>query len=237
VAIAAVQRASNVGVGVTALSVGAAQGWAAPAAGNLLVITINVDVVVSTPSGWTAGPSVVDDNAAYLYYKIAAGTESTISVTVPSTNGIITACEYSGATATPFDVQNSSTIAASPGSTTTSVSTTTTAANDLVFAAACLYDFNAAFQPAPTSPVWTNSFANVITQDVNPNAARHGSTFVAELSAGAAGAYATACSWSSSLPEARHQLQIAFKAAAVAPQAIVRRPAVVRQAVSRMANW
>lgn len=223
-AIAAVQRASNGAIGTTGASIGAGQGWATPTAGNLLVITLNIDVTMSTPSTWTAGPSVVDDNAAYLFYKVSAGNESTIAPTYASTNAVITACEYSGATATPFDVQNSSTIAATPGTTTTSVSLTTTAAGDLVFAAACLYDFNAAFQPAPTAPSWTNSFANVLNQDVNPSAARHACTLVAELTAGAAGAYATAASWSSASMEARHQLSIAFKAAAVtAAEPLIRR--------------
>lgn len=215
-AIAAVQRASNAAIGTTGVGVGSGQGWSTPTSGNLLVITLNIDVTMSTPSGWTAGPSVVDDNAAYSFYKTSNGTESTIAPTYASTNAVITACEYSGVTATPFDVQNSSTITASPGTTTTSVSVTTTAAGDLIFAAACLYDFNAAFQPAPTAPSWTNSFSNVISQNVNPNAARHGHTFVAELTAGAAGAYSTAASWSSGSMEARHELVMAFKAAAVA---------------------
>lgn len=222
--MAAVQRVANGAIATTGVSIGAAQGWATPTSGNLLVITVNLDVTMTLPSGWTAGPSVVDDNAAYLFYKTSAGNESTIAPTYASTNAILTACEYSGMTATPFDVQNSSTIAASPGTSTTSTSVTTTAAGDLVFAAACLYDFNAAFQPAPTAPSWTNSFVNVLNQDVNPSAARHACTLVGELTAGAAGAYATAASWSSASMEARHELVIAFKAAAVtAAEPVIRR--------------
>jgi hypothetical protein len=227
VTITAVQRASSGAVASTTGAVGAGDGWSTPAAGNLLIATWNLDVTMSTPSGWTAGPSVVDDNAAYLFYKISNGTESTVSATFSSTNPVTTCCEYAGATAIPFDVSNSSTVTASPGATTTAVSVTTTAPGDLIFSFASLFDFNAAFQPAPTVPAWTNGMTNVINHDVAPNTGKHGCTLIGELTAGAASAYSTAASWSSASMEARHQLTIAFKAAAVvaAEPVIRRRPA------------
>lgn len=233
-AITAVQRVPNAAVGSTTGSVGAGQGWATPTAGNLLVATWNLDVTMTTPtgSGWTAGPSVVDDNAAYLFYKISDGTESTISATFASTNPVTTACEYAGATGTPFDVQNSTTVTSTPGASTTSTGVTTTAAGDLVFAMAGLADFNVTFQPAPTAPSWSNSFANVLSQNVGPSTAKHINTYIGELVVGAAGAYATACSWSTASMEDRHQLIIAFKAATVAA-APVAPPLVVSQAVNR----
>lgn len=212
--ISTVQRASTGTIATTSGAVGAGAGWSAPTAGNLLVAVYNLDVTMATPAGWAAGPSVVDDNAAYLFYKIATGTETTISATFASTNCVTTACEYAGATATPFDAQNSSTITGSPGLTTTAAGVTTTVAGDLVIAAATLYDFNLAFQAAPASPSWTNGFTNVLSQNVNPSAARHGHTFLAELTAGAAGAYSTAATWTTGSMEARHQLIIGFKAAA-----------------------
>lgn len=234
--ITAAQRVSNAAIGATSVSVGAPQGWVTPTAGSLLVMTLNVDVIASTPSGWTLGPNVVDDNAAYLFYKIAAGTESTIAPTFSSTNPVITVCEYPGATATPFDVQNSSAVTASGGSTTTAAPVTTTVAGDLIFSAAMLYDFNTPFQPAPTAPAWTSSMVNVLSQNVSPSVARHGHTFVGELTAGAAGLYSTACSWSSALMDTRHQLTIAFKAAAVTTP-MRARPMIVPQAINRSGNW
>jgi hypothetical protein len=214
VAIAAVQRASNAAVGSTTGSVGAGQGWVTPTVGNLLIATWNLDVTMTTPSGWMAGPSIVDDNAPYMFWKISDGTESTVSATFASTNPVTTACEYSGASTTPFDVQNSSTVTNTPGSSTTSTGVTTTAAGDLVFAMAGLADFNAAFQAAPTAPSWTNSFVNVLSQNVGPSTAKHLNTYIGELVVGAAGAYSTACSWSTASMEDRHLLVIAFKAAA-----------------------
>src|SRR3982751_2078512 len=155
-------------------SIGSGDGWVTPTAGNLLVVTFNADVT-ATLTGYTAGPSIVDNNAAYLWYKVAAGTETTVAVTNTAANGVLTACEYSGTTASPFDVQNSSTLTTA-GTTTTSTSVTTTAANDLIVALAGL----PAFTPAPATPSWTNSFVNQLSAN---NAASQQSccTFYAEL--------------------------------------------------------
>lgn len=220
---AAQTRRAKTGTAVTTLSIASGDGWATPTTGNLLVVTTNLDVTMTTPSGWTAGPSVVNDNAGYLFYKISAGTESTITNTFASTNVVMTACEYAGATATPFDVQNTSAAGAGGvlGTTTTSTSVTTTAAGDLVIAVGALYRFafGTTGGPAPTGVSWTNSFANQLDADVAPSTTRHAHTFYAELTAGAAGAYATAASWTNQM-HARQELVIAFKAAAVAATTI-----------------
>ncbi len=215
---------AKAGAAVSSLAIGSGDGWAAPTAGNLLVATANGDNLVSTPSGWTAGPSVIDDNAIYLFWKIAAGTESPVTLTEGgATDMIATVCEYSGATATPFDASNSSTITVTEGTTTTNTSVTTTAPGDLVIGAAGLYRFTDAF--SASSPSWTNSFTNQLSQTVS-GATNRGATFLAELTAGAAGAYSTSASWTGSMT-CRQQLMIAFKAATVTATAPVfpRRPA------------
>src|SRR5688572_18916593 len=119
-AFTAVQRVSKAAAAVTSLAIGSGDGWSTPTSGNLLVATANGDNIVSTPSGWTAGPSVVDDNAGYLFWKISAGTESTVTLNEGGTTDMIaTVCEYSGNTATPVDASNSSTITVTEGTTTT----------------------------------------------------------------------------------------------------------------------
>jgi hypothetical protein len=212
VAFAAVQRKGKGAASVASLSIGAGDGWATPTSGNLLVLTANSDATVSTPSGWTAGPSVVDGNGAYIFYKISAGSESTITVTPgASADTAMTVAEYSGNAASPFDVSNSSTIAGSAGNTTTSVSVTTTAAGDLIVAAALLHS---AIGANPTSPTWTNSFTNQISASSGATVPTCDS-FVAELIAGAAGAYSTAASWTNNAND-RQELVIAFTAATTA---------------------
>lgn len=216
-----VQFASNTTTGAASVAVGSTQGWAAPAAGNLLVAWANADVTITTPTGFTAGPSVVDNNGVYFWYKaVAAGTETSVSFpfgasTSPGTVGLM---EYSGLAATPFDVQNSSTIASTAGTTTTAVSVTGTGTSgDLVIAIAGLHATTATF---PTSPVWTNSFVNR-QGPVNAGAVNSGTaccSFVGDFQSSAAGAVSTACSWTNSIND-RQELVIAFKLAAGAAPA------------------
>jgi hypothetical protein len=211
VSFSGVQRKGKGATSVASLSIGSGDGWATPTSGNLLVLTANSDATVSTPSGWTAGPSVVDGNGAYIFHKISAGTESTVTITPgAAANTVMTACEYSGNTASPFDVSNTSTIAGSAGTSTTAVSVTTTATGDLIIAAALLHS---AVGSNPASPAWTNSFVNQLSQNSGPTTPTV-DTFYAELIAGAAGAYSTSCSWTNSEND-RQELVIAFTAAAV----------------------
>jgi hypothetical protein len=128
VAISAVQRVSKGFSGALSCSIGSGDGWATPTSGNLIVLTVNGDQTFSTPSGYTAGPSVVDDNAVYLFWKISAGTETTPTITpAGTTTAVMTACEYSGVAASPADGSNTSSIVNAVGTTTTSTSVTTTA--------------------------------------------------------------------------------------------------------------
>lgn len=214
-AFAAVQRKSK-GTVATSVAIGSGDGWATPTSGNLLVASANSDSTV-TMSGWTSGPSVVDGNGAYVFYKTSAGTESTVTATPSgSADIVLTVCEYSGNTATPFDVSNSSTIASSSGTVTTSTSVTTTADADLIIAVAALHSLPGA---VPSAPSWANSFANVLSDYSGATSAstRQCFTFLAELlPAGTAGAYSTSASWTGPALD-RQQLIIAFIASAAAP--------------------
>jgi hypothetical protein len=124
VAATRVQSAGNVITTGTALTLGSGNGWAAPTAGNLLILVTNgVQFVTTGPAGWTAGPSVANDNGAYLWWKISAGTETTITVTQNGgTPGFATifCVEYAaaGLLGSPFDVQNFSNTTGTSGTVT-----------------------------------------------------------------------------------------------------------------------
>jgi hypothetical protein len=235
VAVAAVQRKGK-GAQVASQSIGAGDGWATPTAGNLLVVSANGDFTTTAPSGsgtWTAGPSIIDGNGVYTYYKVSDGTESTITVALTSGtfHFTITACEYSGLTATPFDTSNSSTVSGTNGTSTSAVSVTTTAAADLIVSFALLHG---ASSSVPTGPSWSNSVVNGLSADSSSSGVTNQTcyTFVGELMpAGAAGAYSTAASWTNGATD-RQQISLAFFAAAggafVAPV-----PVVTGQAVNR----
>jgi hypothetical protein len=231
---ASVQRVIKGGV-TASMSIGSGDGWATPTAGNLLVVVANADNVVSAPSGsgtWSTGPSVVDNNAGYAWYKFATGTETTI-ICAPGASAdiVLVALEYSGITA--FDVQNSSTISGTPGTLATSnASVTTTQANGLVVAAACLGGANAAIA---TGPAWTGGLTNVLTgnsQSPATNLPVLMTTFVGELlDAGATGVHSQAASWTNGYTNAQ-ELVLAFKATSAATGPVARQ-LVVGQAVNR----
>lgn len=209
-----VQNVTAGDAGVAAIAIGSGQGWAAPTAGNLLVAWYNGDNTCATPTGFTAGPSVVDGNACYMWYKVAAGTETTVTFTQSaSSDGECGMLEYSGATASPFDVQNSSTAGGAATSTTAVSVTATGTAGDLFVALAGLHQSTNAVL---TNPSWTNSFTNIVNL---PNGSNTTSTysvaFVGEFQNTAAATVSTACSWTTSIAD-RQEILMAFKLAAAA---------------------
>jgi hypothetical protein len=217
--VARVQSATNVDTGSTTIAVGSGQGWAAPTAGNLIVAFYNGDNTCTTPTGFSVGPSVVDNNACYCWYKVAAGTETSVSfVQSASTQGQAWLIEYSGVTATPFDVQATSTVTATSGSVTTSASVTTTGTSGaLLLAVAALA--NTVVASLPASPTWSNGFTNFLA--FGDGAAVAGGTtsnmyaFTADLTTASAGVVSTSCSWTNAMMN-RQELLIAFKLAASA---------------------
>jgi hypothetical protein len=230
VAIAGVQRVAK-GANAATLSIGSGDGWATPTAGNLLVISANSDALVTlnAPTGVTAGPSVIDGNGTYTWYKNAAGTESTITATPSASDHItLTVCEYSGVSASPFDAQNSSTAVSSAAFVTVAATATTTTAGDLIVAYALLH--SQAGQPV--SPSWSNSFSQVLAGNSPSGTSASTTTFVGELIAGAAGGYSTVCTWTSATASDRQHIILAFKAAA-GSAFVARPPLVAGQAIRR----
>ena len=210
-AVAVVQRRDKGSAGaVASLSLASGDGWATPTAGNILIVFGNSDATITmTTAGFTPGPSVVDGNGAYSWYKSAAGTESTITITPgASARTTISAIEISGASL-PIDASNSSTIAGSNGLVTTAAAVTTTAAGDFIAAAALLHSYATS---SPATPAWTNSFTNTLAASSTPVVGSADvTTFVSELIAGAAGSYSTACSWASPNAGDRQHIILAFK--------------------------
>jgi hypothetical protein len=99
---------------------------AAATAGNLLVVGCASDATVATPAGWTLAVADVNVMGCYLFFKVAAGGETAVSL-VPSVTDNIGAAmaEYAGTTATPLDVTAHTGTTGSSGST---IGTGTTAA-------------------------------------------------------------------------------------------------------------
>ncbi len=84
--------------------------WAStPTTGNLLLMAVNCENSVSTPSGWTLAASQVSGSGLYLFYKIADGSETTTqSVTASAASSfVVSLAEYFGQATSPLDVVSS----------------------------------------------------------------------------------------------------------------------------------
>lgn len=190
---------------------------AAPTAGNLLIAVANADATVTHDgSGWTAGPSIIDGNGAYLWWKVAGASEPATVTFTPSVSDYITAglLEYSGNAASPFDVSGTSTHSGSATNTTDPASMTTTTDHDLGIAVGLLHQSRAIPTVAPTAPVWSGSTTWTGVQSAGAVSGSNVTvwTFVADsLDLGTAGAASASVAWSTvSWPDAQ-QFVIAFK--------------------------
>lgn len=210
-AFARVQNASD-GTNATSLPITLS---AAPTAGNLLIAWANSDATVTIGgTGWTAGPSVIDGNGAYTWWKVAGASEPASMTFTPSVSDYTTAgiLEYSGNTDSPFDAASSSTHSGGPVSSTTAVTVTTGADHDLGIACGLLHS-SSPNVTAPTAPVWTNGWSNVQSQGATPGGYACWSYIGDNLDLGVAGPVSTAVSWSTVTWLDAQQLQLTFTAA------------------------
>lgn len=129
-------------------------------AGNLLVAICgyNGSSTLSVPTGFTAAINQMGTISQAIFYKVAAGNETTVSCpfTGNGGTGIIMLHEFSGIrTLAPLDAVNT---VASTGSSSTasSGSVTTTNSNDLLIAGMIADSSN-------TPGSWTSSFSTILT--------------------------------------------------------------------------
>lgn len=223
-AISVVQRKNKTsgGTNVASISLASGDGWATPTTNNIIVVWGNADATITiSGSGWTAGPSVVDGNGAYVWYKVSNGTESTLTLTPGVSDRIdISAYEISGATLTGVTT-NSSTIVSVVGTTTTAAAVTTSV-GAIVLVAALLHQFlgNAA---APSSPSWSNGFTNQLATNTNGISDLDTQTFVGDLIVGSGGSYSSACTWTNNAGDRQHII-VAIPAVATALPYLVMAP-------------
>jgi hypothetical protein len=197
--VARVQNASD-GVNGASLTVNLG---AAPTTGNLLIGWANSDALVGIGgSGWNAGPSIIDGNGAYSWWKVAGAGEPTSTTFTPSVPDWITAgvLEYSGLTGS-LDTSGSAMISGTPSTSTTTVTLTSAADHELGVALALLH----ASSPAadPTAPSWSGGYSTVQTQGVAGGPSKVFSLIGDNLDLGAAGSTGVAASWTGSWPDAQ----------------------------------
>lgn len=173
----------------------------AATAGNLLVAAGCSDATLTGPSGFTLAEDAVDAQGAYLWWRIAAGGETGLTIT-PGVNRpvALVIAEYSGITASsPVDqtafATNSGapTVSASPGT-----SGTTAQAVELVVAMIGLHSF--ADNAQPTSPSWTNSYTNrgTAVSAYTTTGSQNSGVILADLVTSSVGTQTSTATWTNS---------------------------------------
>lgn len=218
--IAAVQRLAKGSVGAQPnVSIGAADGWVTPTAGNLIVVAGSSDGLLSASPAMNPGPAVIDDNAVYLWWKISDGTESTITVSPnASTDTAIAVAEYSGVVAvSPTDGDNTASITGTSGTTTNIAPITLSAVGDIVIAIAGLGRVNGTSDPHPTAFSWSNGFTARVSANTGTTSGAFPRQYInfGDLFSGATGSISTAGSWTNPMLNRQHII-MAFKAATAA---------------------
>jgi hypothetical protein len=127
----------------------------APSVGQLDVLCVNSNTVVTTPSGFTAAPSQVGNQGAYIYRRIAAGGEgSTVTITTSGNHDTAVVWSRWGNIEAADDAIATS--ASSNGTSTPAHSTNALAeTNELVVAFGALHSFPGS---NPTTPVWSSGY-------------------------------------------------------------------------------
>lgn len=207
---------SNTGAQNTGLATVSATWTTAATAGNLLLLIVAADDYAATPpTGWTQSTGCKQETflGHYVWWKVAAGGETSVSYTIGSatTSCWITA-EYSGLSASPYDISNGQ-FAQSSGTSYTTPTITPTAGDRLIIASIGA-SLNSAFSGVDT---WLNSF--VERQDIFTTLASgtRDEAGMAELSVTANGTtgYSSGATYSGGVTaQARTGIIIAFKVAA-----------------------
>lgn len=126
----------------------------APSAGDLDVLTVNSDTVVTMPPGFSLATQFVNSQGSYLWYRIASGGEGS-TVTITTSGNFDTALTWSrwqGGLA--LDVGVNAHVDGVSDTTTPAVSTgTLTGAAELVLVFAALHSGG-----TPANPVWSSGY-------------------------------------------------------------------------------
>lgn len=129
----------------------------APSAGDLDILTVNSDTVVTMPSGWSLATQFINSQGSYLWYRVASGGEGS-TVTITTSGNFDTALTWSrwqGGSA--LDVGVNAHVDGVSDTTAPAVSTgTLTTTGELVVAFAALHSGG-----SPVNPVWSSGYTGL----------------------------------------------------------------------------
>lgn len=167
---------------------------AAPNVGDIDILFVNSDTVVSTPSGFTcpSGASQVNNQGAYGYYRQAIGGESDdVTITTSGNHPAVVGWQrWRGGSG--FDVAVGAQINSAIGGTTPTLDTGTLAGTgELVVVAALLHRLAT---PTPSAPVWSSGYTGLT--EVTQGSGTTGVTqFTAYKTTAGTAAETPSCTW------------------------------------------
>lgn len=167
----------------------------AASAGDLLVLAVSSDTVMSTPSGWSVAVSDVHNIGAYLFYKAAVGSETSITLTTSGDFATeIGFLRYSGAASVPLDVTAAAFNTVNNNTTPAATTGTLASTGELAVAAACLGGMGGG---TPNTPTWSTGYTNHLDGQTAGTSGADQHLFVADRRDAGTAAESPSCTWSS----------------------------------------
>lgn len=182
----------------------------APANGDLLLLGVNSDTIVTTPSGWTAFPTGdVGNQGAYLFYRTAGPSDSgTVTITTAGDfSSAAVFARYSGARSSPADVSATTRVINTPGVSSPAVSPAALAETGelAVLFAACHNNTGG----AATSPVPSAGYSVIVSSPMQSSGASGAQGFLLAHTT-ASGSETPTVSWSTASFNDRTAMFAAF---------------------------
>lgn len=235
-AVTRVQHVTNTNGGAVNSITGT---FSAATAGNTLFAVVmsspnGVFAGMDTPAGWTkiyqwANNANGNRPEITSYYKIAAGGETTVTMTdstATAGNFAIVVNEYSGMTGTPLDQAGSAGSMAGDSATSSVGSLTSGTTGTLTQSAEyCIAMW--AFRGNGSSATYSNSYTEDAFLAVNIDTATPGTLMVATLEVNSTTAQESTATWTSPLGRAVSQI-ITFKVSTPPAPLLTRRPRLVQ---------
>lgn len=180
----------------------------APSAGQLDILMVNSNTVVTTPSGFSVARSRVNSQGSYIYYRFAVGGESA-NITITTSGDHPTDLLWSRWTGgSAFDIANDAGVDGVGGTTTPAVNSGTIAqAASLSVAFAALHSGT-----GQTSPVWSAGYT-ALAQATNGTGSTGVTAFGGYNTNAGTAAETPNCSWTTNASD-RYILVAVFSPAA-----------------------
>ena len=167
-----------------------------PTPGNTLIVAANSNDPLNAPPQYTLAETQTGNQYLYLWYKVADGTETSVTVTAPTaTCFAIAFAEYCGiGPVIPVDVSASATRGTAGHTQTTGTTTTTATPTELVVCVVGPHSYIAA--SPPTSPSWSGGVTQrQLAATTYSTASMNSAIILGDVVTTSTGTQGSTCTW------------------------------------------